>query len=363
MKKLVSIFIITTLLMTAFVLPVNATDIDYRYGDVNMDGDLNVLDSTAILCHCAKVVELKHIAGALADFDNDSRITVMDATSIQMYKAKLVEHPRNEEWLEYYVEIEDLDIGFENELQLTHSTVNFTPVFDEIYNTTGDKKVVSKYVFKGITDETFEVSYPEIGYQDGVSMHRSFSEPGVYEVTVYVAKEYEFGTYSFTKQFEILPRIEFDAKLFTDYSDYSNYWDDYPRPPEDASEVDYEIVLNSSAMHLDNSYGSVLRSERCVALIHTKYEYDRFFGVNNTKFDDEFFATKSLVVALSRGNEYYDYSKIHNIIMKDDVLYVGVAYGNNSPYEGIQLPLAPMWYSFASVDKADVEHIESVRRY
>lgn len=363
MKKLVSIFIITALLVTAFVLPANATNIDYMYGDVNMDNDLNVLDSTAILCHCAKVVELKHIAGALADFDNDSRITVMDATSIQMYKAKLVEHPRNDEWLEYYVEIEDLNIGYENDLLLTEGTVSFKPVFDEIYNTTGDKNVVSKYIFKGITDETFEESYPEIGYQNGVSMYRSFSEPGVYEVTVYVKKEYEFGTYSFTKQFEVLPRIEFDGKLFTDYSDYSNYWDDYPRPPEDASEVDYEIVLNSSAMHLDNSYGSVFRSERCVALIHTKDEYDRFFGVNNTKFDDEFFATKSLVVALSRGYEYYDYSKIHNIIMKDDVLYVGVAYGNNSPYEGIELPVAPMWYSFASVDKADVEHIRAVQRY
>ena len=45
------------------------------------------------------------------------------------------------------------------------------------------------------------------------------------------------------------------------------------------------------------------------------------------------------------------------------MLYVDVSYRNNSPYEGIELPAAPMWYSFAAVDKADVENITAVHRY
>lgn len=84
MKKLVSILIITMLLFTAFVMPADATQIVYMFGDVNMDKSLDVIDSTGILRHCAKIDELEHIPNALADFDNDDIITVVDATFIQI---------------------------------------------------------------------------------------------------------------------------------------------------------------------------------------------------------------------------------------------------------------------------------------
>ena len=360
MKKLVSILIITMLLFTAFVMPAGATQIVYMFGDVNMDKSLDVIDSTGILRHCAKIDELEHIPNALADFDNDDIITVVDATFIQMYTAHLVEHPRRNEYLEYYVEIDDIAMSvYANGLPVTNRSMSFAPVFDEVYNTTGDKNVLAKYIFKGITDPSYYEEYSTPAYSSNLSASKSFSEPGIYEVTVKVWKEYDNGTYSFTKQFEVLPSITFDGLRFVDYTTNKNY----VKPPEGASELEYEVVLDQSDLFLDKGYGSVPRTERCLALIHTKDEYDRFFGVDNTKFDDEFFKEKSLVVTMTMGYEYYDYAPIRHIFVKDDVLYVGVSFGNNSPYDDVQLPMCPLWHSFAAVDKAAVEHITAVHRY
>ena len=360
MKKLVSILIIAMLLLTAFMMPTGATLIDYLYGDMNKDGSVDVLDATEIMRNCAKVVEFQGMDYKLADFDNDKVITVMDATSIQMYNAKLIKSPRFNEYLEYYVEIEDIDIKTYTGIPLIEDkSIKFDIVFDEVYNVADDGEVCYDYTFRGITDETYLqtephefVSYPTTSW--------SFPEPGIYEVEVKVYKQYLSGVYTFKKQFEVFKGFEFDGLRFVDYDNTDSI---YVKPPESATELDYQTVVNSKAMDLKGGYGASGRSMRFVALIHTKEEYDKLFEIDNTEFDDAFFEDKSLVVAVSLGNEWHDYYPIDAIKINEDVLYVDVSYRNNSPYEGIELPAAPMWYSFAAVDKADVENITAVHRY
>ncbi len=355
MKKVVSILIITVMLLTVFAMPAGATSIEYKFGDVNMDRSLSVLDSTEIMLHCAKNVELEHISKALADFDNDSYITVMDATSIQMYLAKLIQHPRDNSYLEFYVEIEDIYFG-KNVVPLTGRSVEFYTILDGVYNATGDKDVRYSYSFKGITDESYSETYEAV-YSSYAPM--KFDNPGIYEVTVTVYQMYNVGTYNFTKQFEVLPAIEFDGLRFVDY----DLQKDSAKPTEDVKEVQHELVFNDRSEFSTDEYGYTYTSSRFVALIHTKDEYDRLFGINNQKFSDEFFEDKSLAIAVTLGNEWYDYSEIHQLLVKDDVLYIGVIDGNNNPYEGIEHPAGPTWYSFAAVDKADVEHITAVQRF
>ncbi len=57
-------------------------------GDVNCDGQLNILDATMIQKHVAELIDFTDEQIKLCDFDGDGIITVMDATSLQQYIVK-----------------------------------------------------------------------------------------------------------------------------------------------------------------------------------------------------------------------------------------------------------------------------------
>ncbi len=360
MKKLVSVLLTVALMLFVFVIPANANEIDYKFGDVNKDNTVDVMDATLISRHCANILELKHIEYALADFDNDDDVTVLDATSIQKYVANLIEHPRKSEYLEYYVEIEDINIKPNSGSKLvTDKSILFTVEFDDVYNTENDKNVCYEYTFKGITDETYYekyvrdlITYPHVGW--------SFENPGIYEIEVKVYRKYYTGSYTFTKQFEVVPGFEFDEMRFANYNHLGYYYGNFPEKPEGVTAIEYQTVVNCQAAPVGLGYNS--KSTHFVALVHTKEEYDNLFEVENTEFDDEFFNDKSLVVAVSQGTDYYDYFQFAGVSCKDDVLYVSVDHGNSNPDPMTAAPTAPVWYSFASVDKSDVEHITRVQK-
>ena len=55
----------------------------YAYGDVNRDGKLNILDSTAVLRHVKMVELLDDESFAVADVNSNGRVTVSDYALIQ----------------------------------------------------------------------------------------------------------------------------------------------------------------------------------------------------------------------------------------------------------------------------------------
>ena len=57
----------------------------FQYGDVNMDGDINVSDSTLIMGYLKHAYELTSQQVKLADTNGDGKITQEDATCIQCY--------------------------------------------------------------------------------------------------------------------------------------------------------------------------------------------------------------------------------------------------------------------------------------
>ncbi len=365
MKKMFATILVLSLMIPAFVLPSNATLIEYRYGDVTKDDSVDILDATQIQFHLANIEKLVGIDLALADFDNDNEASILDATAIQQYLAQLIDDPRGtNNYLEFYAEIKDIIIEpAYTTLLLEGESVRFQAVFDDIYHISDDGTVNVEYTFTGITDPTYSKTYTHISkYVPYVSW--SFPSEGLYEVNVKVSKRSHNGSYSYTKRFEVLPvyLFEFDQKRFVDYSDLTNSYLDYPSAPEDAVAVDYEAVWNDIYIHNGNDNGYKNTSERFVALVHTKEEYDKLFGIDNTDYTDEFFENKSLVIAVSPGYDHYDLSPIKGLSMKDDVLYVKVVYGNSYPDPNVAHPTAPTWFSFAAVEKADVENIASVQR-
>ncbi len=364
MKKLVSVLIVTALLVTAFALPVNATLLNRMFGDVIADNEVNVMDSTEIQRHCAKLVEFDGLRFKLADFNNDADVNVLDATSIQLYSAKLIENPRfDNEYLDVYVEIEDIDIKpYTGTPLLANKTINFTVLFDDVYNPLDDKYVRYDYTFTGITDKTYNSIYEDIRYSQ---IGCRFPSAGIYEIEVEVYKSISSGGYTYTKTFEVLPSDELDQKCFVDYTKIGSPFSD-PTMPSGVTEVAYKIEVDSASRDLKLPYGYSTKSSNYVALINSKEDYDALLEIDNTVFDEEFFEEKSLVVAVTLGGEYYDLAPITGVAIDEEIMYIRVNAYNNSPFAGqdppIEVPMETLWYSFVSVDKTDVEHITSVQR-
>lgn len=67
--------------------PVNP---DRVFGDTDGDGDVSVLDATAIQLHLASLKIMDSTAFSVADTDKDGDVSILDATQIQLFLAKLI---------------------------------------------------------------------------------------------------------------------------------------------------------------------------------------------------------------------------------------------------------------------------------
>ena len=60
-------------------------------GDVNCDGEINILDVTSIQLHIAKLELLYGSGLANADVNKDGNVSILDATQIQLFIAQIIE--------------------------------------------------------------------------------------------------------------------------------------------------------------------------------------------------------------------------------------------------------------------------------
>ena len=59
-------------------------------GDTDLDGDITILDATAIRRYLVNLQQLGDEALAQADADRDGHVMILDATTIQRYLASLI---------------------------------------------------------------------------------------------------------------------------------------------------------------------------------------------------------------------------------------------------------------------------------
>ena len=69
--------------------PITTAPAKYNYGDVDLNGSINIADSTIIQKYIAHSVTLSELQLILADVSQDEKVNVKDATLIQRYVAKL----------------------------------------------------------------------------------------------------------------------------------------------------------------------------------------------------------------------------------------------------------------------------------
>lgn len=90
LKKLTASFLAVIIIVSAFS-SASALGFEDKYhiGDVNLDGNVDILDVTYIQKHMARISVLTGDALAKADTDYNTRVDIKDATHIQKILAKL----------------------------------------------------------------------------------------------------------------------------------------------------------------------------------------------------------------------------------------------------------------------------------
>ncbi len=88
-----AVMIFASVIFTSTAFASNDTEIivDYKRGDVNLDGKINIRDASLIQKFIAKLEALAPFQEDIADFNFDGKINVKDATLIQKYIANIIQ--------------------------------------------------------------------------------------------------------------------------------------------------------------------------------------------------------------------------------------------------------------------------------
>lgn len=62
----------------------------YKYGDINADGSIGIVDATLVQKFCAKTITFDDFKNKAADVDGDGHVSINDATLIQKYVCKMI---------------------------------------------------------------------------------------------------------------------------------------------------------------------------------------------------------------------------------------------------------------------------------
>ena len=91
MKKTISLILVLFITLSSLTFAANAVGLEdiYQIGDVNLDGELNIRDVTAIQKYIANMIEFTDDALSKADADYNLKINIRDASHIQHIIAKL----------------------------------------------------------------------------------------------------------------------------------------------------------------------------------------------------------------------------------------------------------------------------------
>ena len=120
----------------------------------------------------------------------------------------------------------------------------------------------------------------------------------------------------------------------------------------DEGRIEYEPVLGGRDVYVDVSSGR----SNYIAIVKSEAHFEELFGCTDEKYNDEFFETKALVVALSHSNTAGFYTKVYGISVIENKLYLClVSEYENSGWVGV--PDDTMYHNFVAVDKKDVASV------
>ena len=91
MRRIICILLIAVIVATSILTSFASANNEYEKGDVDLNGDVNVMDATTTQRHLAQIITLQDIQLSLADTNSDYIISIMDVTLIQLHIAGLLD--------------------------------------------------------------------------------------------------------------------------------------------------------------------------------------------------------------------------------------------------------------------------------
>ena len=98
-KKLISVFLIISIVFSCLALNVQAVEteegsssvITYLYGDADNDNKITIVDATTIQKYLVGLQNFNEVSKHISDVDNSGDIDIRDVTQIQKYVANLID--------------------------------------------------------------------------------------------------------------------------------------------------------------------------------------------------------------------------------------------------------------------------------
>ncbi|MDD6847269.1 MAG: alpha-amylase family glycosyl hydrolase [Oscillospiraceae bacterium] len=216
-KRLISVFLIVSIVFSCFVLNVQAAEreevssgITYLFGDVDNDNSITIKDSTAIQKYLVGLQNFNEVSKHISDVDNSGDIDIRDVTQIQKYVANLIdEFPAGE----YYT------IG---NTDWRTSTISYEIFVRSFCDSDGD----GIGDFRGIASKASYLKDLNVGCVWLMPIHESPSYHG-YDVIDYYSTNEDYGTIDdFKYMLDVLHQN--DIKVLIDFvanhSSSQNKW-------------------------------------------------------------------------------------------------------------------------------------------
>ena len=143
-------------------------------------------------------------------------------------------------------------------------------------------------------------------------------------------------------------------------SDYNERWN-LPYMSDDATLLSFEMEYDKQQFS-DVVYNYEVTGEYyTLAIIKSNEQYNTLFNDRAPKYDDEFFETKWLVMAMTRCGCHQAKAPITDVAVSSggDTLYVRA---NIYVPDGPVSPTEPMWLSMVSIDKSELLNVKNIAK-
>ncbi len=157
-----------------------------------------------------------------------------------------------------------------------------------------------------------------------------------------------------------------DSNTSTDIIKKENpyYYNIFPEMPEDVTAIEFDYIYTyMDFKNYPSSYFESIDKNDIYAIATSKEQYDKFMNIYNDEFDEEFFETKSVVIAIRRTSNLGVSAPIADLSIKENILYFRANESYPEPPEVVQ-PVGAFFTSIVPVDKsvlADVTDIVRVK--
>lgn len=359
MKKLISFILVLVLMLSLLSINTLALSPALRdYGDINNNGQVDIMDATLIQRYLAKVITFTDFQTKLADVSDDGGVSILDATMIQQYKAKIIsELPRNPVPYISIVNIKAVTRSIHDSRVEEGTEVSFT-VHASVINGPNDfGELRYEYDLSSSTNGTkhFEAT-------DSNVFTFTFPKAGIYVLHIRAYdKEYDCKDEAHIV-YEVAESYPYDSDfVYVEYDDKKPEYalNSYPKKPENC-DIEYEMMYSKSCIY---NAGEMLNNSGrydFACLIDSKEQYDAVFKIENDKYDDAFFEENSLVAIVTYLSCHEAEGVLDCVCVNGDALYIDVNEYLDLP-DGMGVsPTTPNCILIAKVSKADVAGVSDI---